>query len=1206
MLLLLLLLLVFLLVLLGFVCLLVDENRAVVKGGGALLIDGARISGSQCSFVSNRAGGSGGSIYATAGSKVAGIYTDVTLAKASFSGLGAAGEKGRVFYFSGNGDARDIKPKIFDSSISVGSVYTCGVAVTVCRDRPCKPGFGCTMPMGSVSCRRCPIEVRPDPTTLAPVSVASVSPGDTPCAFPPPGFEASANRTAFDKCKPHLHSAVGLCLPCPVNSQPDAETSSRCVCKDGTELARNQSKQPPTTYCQPCPKSTAGRQGKCLLCQPPTEPNDISTACYTPISCGAPSSANGMLSGHGRTTAGAKINVLCNAGFFGGGDAQCMVRKDKGNNSIGVWEWSRASKSGLKGGCITCGVHQISNARLDGCICKANYYISKTSRIRSFESNFFVDCVYDREARKTNLQKGYADDMLCELCPEGVACGTAGGEPTVKPEWGGHQQLINHSLSSINFSRFVFRCPAEGGCLGTNFTINPLAAVLCANGSSGPLCTVCESSFVKSDVTTPCEQCPDAPVDLRQLGVLVILAAIFVCLRKFLRPSKMRSFTSKLKIMASTSQILTSFASTYDVSFPELPKTLLGFAQVFSLDVQSIFAVQYWNSVAGEGSFYTTFSANVLILPVILPLLFVIRACVGNKAEDKSTGFAGNTEQKSTVVQVMFTIIFALYPTISKTVFQLYDRHALGPSFNGESSNVRLLSADYTIDCDSREHFGWQMAGLALILVYPIGIPLSFFLMLLRNRHVLEDPYHKNHNKVTLRYAFLAQDFNKKCWYFECVDMLRKLMLSSMLIFFQQGSIAQVGLAIVVSIIFYSLQIHLSPYKVPSNNILKLATDAQVSLTLLMALALKAADGGAQIGMDEEMFESLLVVVMVGVPLPLILYGTFLELRDVYIANKEQRAKEKARLERLKKFQRMGKKAKIIGLLGTDLAAQEPKHERKAANAGSPSPKKRAWKNLKRDVLGAEAFVASEMNNRMHEQFGHKALGEQLLDRLEITVERVAGAAAVSLVADLREELQELYKLKKQLAGRSNDDGNIERHHQAELGDLKEKLERAESHAMKRYKDMVAGIESAYSSWKKDERAASHRQQYDSYKYAATARQKKEAKLYGRVSMEAAEAGRGGMFTRIPPASPAVAAIPSVVPAVHPAAIAGLDVDVELRGAEPPLDAPGPGVSPQHVAADILEAHASGWSSVRKAVDTQRQEQESILSVAAALADAAR
>ena len=45
---------------------------------------------------------------------------------------------------------------------------------------------------------------------------------------------------------------------------------------------------------------------------------------------------------------------------------------------------------------------------------------------------------------------------------------------------------------------------------------------------------------------------------------------------------------------------------------------------------------------------------------------------------------------------------------------------------------------DYSIDCDGTEHKIFNIYALACIIVYPIGIPLMYFLLLRRERKLLD------------------------------------------------------------------------------------------------------------------------------------------------------------------------------------------------------------------------------------------------------------------------------------------------------------------------------------------------------------------------------------------------------------------------------------------------------------------------------------
>ena len=74
-----------------------------------------------------------------------------------------------------------------------------------------------------------------------------------------------------------------------------------------------------------------------------------------------------------------------------------------------------------------------------------------------------------------------------------------------------------------------------------------------------------------------------------------------------------------------------------------------------------------------------------------------------------------------------------------------------------------------------------------MAFVYPIGIPVGM-LLVMKHKVIGKEDYYT----VVKTYGFLYKDFHIDCWYWGILNLMRKLALSGMLIFFSRGSVAQV------------------------------------------------------------------------------------------------------------------------------------------------------------------------------------------------------------------------------------------------------------------------------------------------------------------------------------------------------------------------------------------------------------------------------
>ena len=104
--------------------------------------------------------------------------------------------------------------------------------------------------------------------------------------------------------------------------------------------------------------------------------------------------------------------------------------------------------------------------------------------------------------------------------------------------------------------------------------------------------------------------------------------------------------------------------------------------------------------------------------------------------------------------------------------------------------------------------------------------------------------------------------------------MLRKVILTGLIVFFAPGTVQQLLFGCIISTIFMGLAIWKLPYLTPFNNRFKIVTDAAIVMTFNMAVLLhpSVARDIASYDKSEFILGLALIVVNFGVPLALIVY----------------------------------------------------------------------------------------------------------------------------------------------------------------------------------------------------------------------------------------------------------------------------------------------------------------------------------------------
>ena len=79
---------------------------------------------------------------------------------------------------------------------------------------------------------------------------------------------------------------------------------------------------------------------------------------------------------------------------------------------------------------------------------------------------------------------------------------------------------------------------------------------------------------------------------------------------------------------------------------------------------------------------------------------------------------------------LLFLVLFLIYPSTSAAIFATFQCEEL-------SDGTRWLRADLSINCDSTVHAGFSIYAALMILVYPIGTPALYYVLLQRSRAAL-------------------------------------------------------------------------------------------------------------------------------------------------------------------------------------------------------------------------------------------------------------------------------------------------------------------------------------------------------------------------------------------------------------------------------------------------------------------------------------
>lgn len=185
------------------------------------------------------------------------------------------------------------------------------------------------------------------------------------------------------------------------------------------------------------------------------------------------------------------------------------------------------------------------------------------------------------------------------------------------------------------------------------------------------------------------------------------------------------------------------------------------------------------------------------------------------------------------------TALYLLHPNISRAFFRLIacktvgggsdvliqataaDNLADGEVFDLPHNSRMFVLADMSLVCFSGEHFAWMFTlGLALFVLWIIGVPLGFFLYLRRNARLMRAQPNqlavaelRQRHRVEYGFSFLFLGFQPRWYYWFIVEMARKVLYVAVSIFFPGQMHVQLLMASFVAFSAISAQTAVRPFE---------------------------------------------------------------------------------------------------------------------------------------------------------------------------------------------------------------------------------------------------------------------------------------------------------------------------------------------------------------------------------------------------------
>ncbi|CAM9400274.1 unnamed protein product, partial [Choristocarpus tenellus] len=300
------------------------------------------------------------------------------------------------------------------------------------------------------------------------------------------------------------------------------------------------------------------------------------------------------------------------------------------------------------------------------------------------------------------------------------------------------------------------------------------------------------------------------------------------------------------KIVIIALQIVTQFSSAVNVTYPKLYDHFLDALSWINLDFD-------W--MLSAGCIVVTDFHDKLLLSTLSPLVVLgILRITYMLAMWRNRG--GTKEAVTTIgrkhMSMALLVMFLVYSSVSATIFRMFACDKLDDGGN-------YLRADYRLRCNSPKHHHLQVYAAVMMVVYPLGIPLVYGVLLFRNREELLDVTFREENPQLEPLADLWQSYKPDQYYYEVVESVRRIMLTGVVVFIYPNSAAQVAITFFLALGFLWLTEVLRPYQKESDAWLSRVGHFVVLSSMYVALLLKV-DVSDENGASQDVFSIVLIV----------------------------------------------------------------------------------------------------------------------------------------------------------------------------------------------------------------------------------------------------------------------------------------------------------------------------------------------------------
>jgi hypothetical protein len=348
-------------------------------------------------------------------------------------------------------------------------------------------------------------------------------------------------------------------------------------------------------------------------------------------------------------------------------------------------------------------------------------------------------------------------------------------------------------------------------------------------------------------------------------------------------------FLARLKIIIGFYQVSTStFDSFSYISWPGPIVTMMKYAKMVQLNLLQIMPLNCVNDTIKTDA-YTKFLFSIIASGAVFITGIVFYCIIKIHMEKKSC--MNSDEQKARIHQYkrnlyrcLVLILFITFPQTCTHILQMLPAACHRICSHDQHNCESYLKADYSIQCNTSKHEAFGAISEAA-LIYYIGFPLALFLIL---KYARDNENHgrlqQQDNLILEGMRFLYENYSPGCWFWEIVELVRKVLFSTILILMNAESRTSLGLTAIISGLYSILFALYKPIEDTFEHWLQMASllASSVNFTIGMLMKIPTEDISSGVMYEADALIVTILLVVANVAVIAIIAGMLTTVKNIY------------------------------------------------------------------------------------------------------------------------------------------------------------------------------------------------------------------------------------------------------------------------------------------------------------------------------------